>query len=171
MIYVDAYNRLTVFYKGLALAPWNALGQGRLRTDAEDKRRRETGEKGRMISSNNWERTEAEVAASRKLEKIALEIGAVNPSGPAKGEANVTAVALAYVMQKTPYVFPIIGGRKIEHLMSNIEALKISLSDEQITEIESVIPFDPGFPNTMIVSLFRCYQGKVLDLLIVCVSG
>ena len=57
-------------------------------------------------------------------------------------------------MQKTPYVFPIIGGRKVEHLMDNIEALDISLSTEQIKYLEEVIPFDLGFPHGMIVRLF-----------------
>lgn len=47
------------------------------------------------------------------------------------------AVAIAYVMQKTPYVFCIIGGRKVEHLHENIEALNITLSEEYINEIES----------------------------------
>lgn len=80
---------------------------------------------------------------SRALEKVAKDVGT----------EHITAVAIAYVMQKTPYVFPIIGGRKVEHLMANIEALKIALSPEQIAYLESVLPFDPGFPNTMIVSL------------------
>lgn len=61
-------------------------------------------------------------------------------------------------MQKTPYVFPIIGGRKVEHLMANVEALSIALTQEQIDYLESVVPFDPGFPNFMIVSLFRCVR-------------
>ena len=61
-------------------------------------------------------------------------------------------VAIAYLMQKTPYVFPIVGGRKIEHLMANIEALEITLSNDQIKYLESVVPFDPGFPYWMIVS-------------------
>ena len=56
-------------------------------------------------------------------------------------------------MQKTPYVFPIIGGRKVEHLMSNVEALSITLSPEQVTYLESVRPFDVGFPMNIIVSL------------------
>ena len=56
-------------------------------------------------------------------------------------------------MQKTTYVFPIIGGRKVEYLMANIEAINIRLSDEQIKFIESVVPFDAGFPTTMIVSI------------------
>ena len=53
-------------------------------------------------------------------------------------------------MQKTPYVFPIIGGRKISHLQDNIKALSISLSDAQIEELEGVVPFDMCFPHTMI---------------------
>ncbi|KAL5498188.1 AAD14_7 [Sanghuangporus vaninii] len=39
-----------------------------------------------------------------------------------------------------------VGGRKVEHLMANINALKISLSDEQIQYLDSILPFDPGFP-------------------------
>jgi aryl-alcohol dehydrogenase-like predicted oxidoreductase len=61
-------------------------------------------------------------------------------------------VALAYVMHKFPFVYPIIGGRKVEHLQANIEALKISLSEEQIKTLESALPLDPGFPNWFIVS-------------------
>ena len=55
-------------------------------------------------------------------------------------------------MHKAPYVFPIIGGRKVEHLHANIEALDIALTDEQIKELESAVPFDPGFPTSYFVS-------------------
>ncbi|KAK0449002.1 NADP-dependent oxidoreductase domain-containing protein [Desarmillaria tabescens] len=126
---------------GLALAPWYVLAEGRLRTDAEEQQRRETGEKGRMLSGENWERTEVEIKASRALEKVAAEVGV---------GSNIRAVAIAYVMQKTPNVFPIIGGRKAEHLKSNLQALDISLSKEQIEYLDGAVPFDPGFPTTMI---------------------
>ena len=119
------------------------MAAGRLRTDAEEDRRRRTGEKGRTISPPNWERNDDEKNMSRALEKVAKEVGT----------DHITAVAIAYLMQKTPYVFPIIGGRKVEHLNANIEALKISLSKEQIEYLEDIIPFNPGFPTTMIVSL------------------
>lgn len=59
-------------------------------------------------------------------------------------------------MQKTPFVFPIIGGRKVEHLKANIEALNIALSKDQIEYLESIVPFDPGFPHNMIVSFNHC---------------
>ncbi|KLO07373.1 Aldo/keto reductase [Schizopora paradoxa] len=125
---------------GLAIAPWNVVGGGRLRTDEEEERRRQSGEKGRTMLSPNWERTESEKKISRALEKIGKEVGT----------EHITAVAIAYVMQKTTHVFPIIGGRKVEHLLANIEALSISLSDEQIKELEAVIPFDSGFPHNFI---------------------
>ena len=61
---------------GMALAPFNVLAGGKLRTDAEEQRRRETGERGRTVFSANWERNENEKAVSRALEKVAEEIGA-----------------------------------------------------------------------------------------------
>ena len=60
--------------------------------------------------------------------------------------ADDVEVAIAYLMQKQPYVFPILGGNKIDQLKVNIEALKISLSNVQIEEIENAIPFELGFP-------------------------
>lgn len=43
-----------------------------------------------------------------------------------------------------------IGGRKIEHLKQNIEALSIKLTPDQIERLESVVPFDIGFPTNFI---------------------
>ncbi|KAJ3926920.1 MAG: NADP-dependent oxidoreductase domain-containing protein [Lentinula lateritia] len=128
--------------QGLALAPWGVLAQGKLRTDAEEQRRKENGENGRMMyPGKSWERDESETKISRALEKVASELGL---------GSNIGAVAIAYVMQKTPYVFPIIGGRKIEHLQENIKALDIWLSEEQIQFLEGILPFDPGFPHNMV---------------------
>jgi len=125
--------------EGLALAPWGVLAGGKLRTDAEEERRKVTGEQGRA-AFGSWERNEQEKKISAALEKVAKEVGT----------EHITAVAIAYVMQKAPYVFPIIGGRKVEHLQGNIEGLSISLSPEQIAYLESVTSFDPGFPSSMI---------------------
>lgn len=62
--------------EGMALAPWNVLGAGRLRTDEEEERRRATGEHGRMLHNNKWERTEDECKVSRALKEIAKQVGA-----------------------------------------------------------------------------------------------
>ncbi|KAI0278766.1 Aldo/keto reductase [Russula aff. rugulosa BPL654] len=127
--------------EGLALAPWNVLGAGKIRSDAEEQRRRETGEKGRMTSSPNWERTEEERKVCLVLQEVAKEVGV----------ESITSVAIAYLLHKTPYVFPIVGGRKVEHLNQNIQALDISLSPEQIHRIDDAKPFDFGFPHNMVV--------------------
>ncbi|KAH9846135.1 NADP-dependent oxidoreductase domain-containing protein, partial [Lenzites betulinus] len=123
-------------FEGMAIAPWNVLATGRIRTDEEEERRRQTGEKGRVVRNPQWERTETEKKVAKVLEQVARDVGA----------SSIQAVAIAYVMQKTPYVFPIVGGRKVEHLHANIEALDIALSPEHVKTIEAAVPIDLGFP-------------------------
>ncbi|PCH42444.1 aryl-alcohol dehydrogenase [Wolfiporia cocos MD-104 SS10] len=123
-------------HEGIALTLWNVLAAGHIRSDEEEERRRQTGENGRTIM-RPWERTPDEKKMCDALEVVAQQVGA----------KNITAVAIAYTMHKAPFIFPIIGGRKVEHLQANIEALGIRLSDEQIKYLESILPFDKGFPN------------------------
>src|SRR5258708_38748136 len=73
--------------EGLALAPWDVLGGGKIRSDAEEARRRETGEKGRIVFSPNWERTEEERKVCLVLEDGAKEVG---------GESITSAALAAY---------------------------------------------------------------------------
>lgn len=115
----------------MGFAPWGALGGGQFKT--EEQRKSTEGRKG--------DTREAAIRVSKVLEKV----------GKTKG-APLTSVALAYVMHKAPYVFPIIGGRKIDQLKGNIEALSLELSEEDIKMIESegMPGFDVGFPQTMI---------------------
>jgi len=81
--------------EGMALAPWKVLASGKFRTDAEEEQRRVTGEDGRKTSGPSWERTEIEREVSGVLEKVAKEVGA----------KSITAVAIAYVMQKNTLRF------------------------------------------------------------------
>ena len=130
-------------HEGLALAPYSVLAAGHIRTDEEEERRRQSGEAGRQIlPGQKWERTPEERAVCKVLERIAKEVGA----------QNITAVAIAYVMQKAPFVFPIIGGRKVEQLQANVEALSIHLTDEHFKAIDDASPFLPGYPKDVIVS-------------------
>jgi len=124
---------------GMALCPWNVIGGGKLKSKAQIEAKKKESGGLRSLMGNN-EQTEAEAKMSAALEKVAKEL---------KVE-SLTAVAIAYVMQKALYVFPIVGGRSVEHLDQNIEALDIHLSDEQVEYLESQSEFDIGFPNTMI---------------------
>ena len=60
---------------GLAIAPWSVLAAGKIRTDAEEKARLESGEGGRQLHGD-WRRTEEQRAVCAALEKVAKEIGA-----------------------------------------------------------------------------------------------
>ncbi|KAF9050895.1 NADP-dependent oxidoreductase domain-containing protein [Rhodocollybia butyracea] len=87
-----------------------------------------------------------EVKVSHALEKVAEYIGA----------KSISAVAIAYIMQKTPYVFPIIGGRKlIENLKDNLEALDLTLRTSiSRSSRASCRSFDIGFPVNFIGGWF-----------------
>ncbi|GAA6017540.1 hypothetical protein JCM10207_008263 [Rhodosporidiobolus poonsookiae] len=120
---------------GMAIAPWDAIGRGKLCTQKQLDERKAAGEKFR---GGEDERSDIEIAYSEVLAKIA-------------GEHNiesVTAIALAYLMAKTTHVFPLIGGRKVSHLHDNIQAIDIKLTAKQIAEIDATQKFDFGFPHT-----------------------
>lgn len=123
---------------GMALAPWDVLGGGKFQTKKSIEERKSRGEGLRTL--RHLGQSEEEERMSEALAKVAAE----------HGIESVTAIALAYVLAKTPNVFPIVGGRKVEHLHDNIRALTIRLTPEQIEYLESVQPFDIGFPHNFI---------------------
>jgi aryl-alcohol dehydrogenase-like predicted oxidoreductase len=123
--------------ENMGLCPWGALGGGNFKTKAQ----RETGEGRKMAPAS---------ANQIKLSEVLEGIGK-------KKNVPLTSIALAYVMHKTPYVHPIVGGRSIKHLKENIEALALELSDADIDEIEGAIPFDIGFPHNFAA------RGKIAD--------
>lgn len=123
---------------GMALAPWDVMGGGKFQTKAAIEERKKKGEGLRSMFTG--EQSEEEEKISEALAKVASE----------HGIQSITAIAIAYVMAKAHNVFPIVGGRKVEHLQDNIQALKIKLTTEQIELLESVKPFDVGFPNDFI---------------------
>ncbi len=122
--------------EGMGLAPWGALGGGKFKTEEQRSVRG-----GRAVSVS-----EADIQVSKALEAVAR-----------RKNTLITSVAQAYVMHKAPYVFPIVGGRTIEHLKSNIEALTLALDETDVREIEAAAPFDVGFPSNFL------YAGKTPD--------
>ncbi|KAL2207667.1 Aldo/keto reductase [Sarocladium strictum] len=126
---------------GMALAPWDVLGAGRFFPKKALAERQSSGEGIRTFMKPVQEQTPEEEAMGEALAKVAAEHGE---------NISHTAVALAYVMSKTSNVFPIVGGRKVEHLKDNIRALSLHLTDEQIKYLESVKEFEVGFPTTFV---------------------
>lgn len=123
---------------GMALCPWDVLGGGKFQTKKQLEARKKAGEGLRgMISA---EQSDEERRISAALEEVASE----------HGTESIQQIALAYILQKTRHVFPMIGGRKVEHLQDNIKALSIHLTDDQISRLESAKEFEIGFPMNFI---------------------
>lgn len=120
--------------------PWGALGGGYF------KPKDQVG----LVGGRNLPHVKAKDAeqVSEVLEKVAQ-----------RKNTLITSVAMAYVMHKAPYVFPICGGRKIEHLKGNIDALGLRLDVADIEEIEEAYPFDVGFPHNMLSGSAKPAQG------------
>ena len=130
-----------VHNEGMGLAPWGSLGGGNFKTkkQLESEDRRKFGQQ-----SENQEKLSA------VLEKIANEKKTI-----------LTSVAMAYVMQKTSYVVPIVGCRKLSYLKANIEALGLQLTDKEMDEIEGAVPFDIGFPNNFALGPGKAKHGVI----------
>ncbi len=103
----------------MGLCPWGTLGDGKFKSD-EDRRKSEERAAGEV--------SEQQVKVSAALEKMPKEKG-----------ASITEGALAYVMHKASYIFPICGGRKTDHLKGSIDAL---VPNEEMAEIDNAWLFD-----------------------------
>lgn len=126
---------------GMAICPWDVLGGGKFQTKKALEERKKAGDGMRNLTGDRTQgQTEMEERISEALAQVASE----------HNIESVTAVALAWIMAKTPYVFPIIGGRKVEHLKDNIQALTLKLTEKQIEFLESVKPLVPEFPANFI---------------------
>ncbi|RSH88725.1 hypothetical protein EHS25_002952 [Saitozyma podzolica] len=82
--------------------------------------------------------TEEQIQLCKVLQEVAEEIG---------GGIKLANVGMAWARQMMTDCFPILGGTSLEHLKSNIEALKITLTPEQMSRLNEAAPFDHGFPT------------------------
>lgn len=153
-----------------------ALAAGKIRTDEEEQTRKriDSGEGGcSVFDDSGWKRTEEQRTICKGIEKgrqggrrEAHHLWCVHTSFKSPilffiFQLILCLVAIAWCMQKAPYVLPIIGGRKVEHFQANLEALEISLSSEHIAYLDGLT----GFPCSVFVRIFiffACYSRKVL---------
>jgi hypothetical protein len=128
--------------EGMGLIPWGSLGMGQFKTEEQRKA------PGRAAF---FPLTENVIKVSETLEGVAK-----------RKDTAITSIALAYVMHKTPYVFPVIGGRNIGHLRGNIEALSVELTQEDIAEIEKAAAFELGFPMDVLGTSAATNSGNLI---------
>ncbi|KAJ3169795.1 hypothetical protein HDU88_000433 [Geranomyces variabilis] len=121
--------------EGMAIAPYGVLGQGKFKTKAEIERRAASNEPMRSFWNSTAQSPEQE-RISAVLEQVAEEVGA----------RSLGSVAVAYHLQKHPYVFPHIGARTVEQLQDSIAAASLVLTPAHIKALECVVEFKRGFP-------------------------
>jgi aryl-alcohol dehydrogenase-like predicted oxidoreductase len=140
--------------EGMGITVWSALGGGKFRIDAQ-------------TAENDDGRTYTDDLGGASLEDFKKFAVVMQKVGERRG-TNALGVALRYVMLKVgclhtgrqnladrfrfqaPYVFPVIGGRKVEHLEKNIAALHVELNGADVAEIEAAVPFDFEYPHSLL---------------------
>lgn len=124
--------------EGMGICPFGVLAMGYFQTTAQRAAEEKSGEKreGRKVAF--VDKPQKTVAADT-LETLAIA-----------RDVPITSIALAWIRHKAPYVIPILGGRKVEHMEANIKALSIALTQEEIEEIEKAVPIDFGYPSTFL---------------------
>jgi aryl-alcohol dehydrogenase-like predicted oxidoreductase len=111
---------------GVGLIPWSPLAGGILGGALQK------AAAGRRASERAQENIDKNRAKLEKWEAFCAEIG----EQPAD-------VAIAWLLHNSVVTAPIIGPRTIEQLVTNLRALEITLSPEQLKHLDSIFP-GPG---------------------------
>ncbi|KOV75457.1 aldo/keto reductase [Nocardia sp. NRRL S-836] len=114
---------------GMALVPWSPLKNGFLSGKYRRNARVGDSERAKFVGGPS----ESEFGVIDVAVGIAEEIG-----------STAAAVSLAWLRQRPGTVVPIIGARRVEHLVSNLE--EVHLSDEQVRRLDEVSTPELNYP-------------------------
>ncbi|GAB2568487.1 aldo/keto reductase [Spirosoma areae] len=117
---------------GLGVLPWSPLKMGKLsgKYTRENKEQLQ-GVRGAIVG----QLSDKEYAIVDELQKVAAE-----------HQTDVASIALAWVQSKPGVSSTIIGARTIEHLESNLKALDVKLTPEQVEALDAVSKPILNFP-------------------------
>ncbi|WP_286785935.1 MULTISPECIES: aldo/keto reductase [Pseudomonas] len=114
--------------EGIGVIPWSPMARGRLtRPWNETSERAESDQFGKSLYAHTAE-------ADRKVIEAVAAVAAARGVPPAQ-------VALAWVLAKPGVSAPIIGASKPHHLPDALAALQLTLSEEEIAQLEA--PYVP----------------------------
>jgi aryl-alcohol dehydrogenase-like predicted oxidoreductase len=114
---------------GMTVTPWAPLAGGALTGKYQ------RGDKGRLPETSN-RLNERSAKITSEVIAIADEIGA-SPGN----------VALQWTRQQAFESIPIVGATKLAQLEDNLDVIKIRLSDDHITRLNTVSAIEMGFPH------------------------
>ena len=113
---------------GIGLVPYSPLGRGYLTGKINEN----TTFASVDIRSRMPRFTTEAIKANRVVIDLLARIGEKKGATPAQ-------VALAWMLAQKPWIVPIPGSRKLEHLDENIGALAVELMPDDLKEIESAL--------------------------------
>jgi aryl-alcohol dehydrogenase-like predicted oxidoreductase len=132
---------------GLSIAAWGPLAGGVL-----------SGKYTRG-SHPTQSRHDADAITNRDR-KIALAVdGAADRLGVTSSQ-----VAIAWTRAKSPRLHPILGARRLDQLLDNLDAVDVTLDAEVIAELDAASAFDVGFPLDFIRQTSGFVYGDVGQL-------
>jgi aryl-alcohol dehydrogenase-like predicted oxidoreductase len=114
--------------EGVGVIPWSPLARGRLTRDWDDTTERsQNDEFGKKLYALQ---VDADRKVVERLSELSRRIGAPRAQ-----------VALAWLLQKSSVVSPIVGATKLHHLDDAVNAVELKLSAEDIASLEE--PYVP----------------------------
>ncbi|MEH6305514.1 aldo/keto reductase [Olivibacter sp. CPCC 100613] len=104
-----------------------------------------TGSLGRLSTSI------AENEDSRQADNILDMLETI----AAEKDANPSQVALSWVLSKN--VFPIIGARTMEQLLSSLESIHVNLSDDHLRKLDDASKIELAYPHELLQRVQKRY--------------
>ncbi|MCZ9348127.1 aldo/keto reductase [Streptomyces sp. TRM76130] len=131
---------------GLGITPWSPLASG--------------------VLSGKYSRATSEVAGSGRTayaaaylnESTFVLLDALKAIADGLG-TTVAAVALAWVRQRSEVTSTLVGARTREQLAANLASLDVTLTDEQIGDLNALTAPTLDYPHNMIESMVGFQQG------------
>jgi len=113
---------------GIALSPWSPIGPGFLTGAITAETKLHPNDPRLTYGFPRF--TPQAIRANYKIVQLLKDVGQRHTATPGQ-------VALAWLLARKPYIIPIPGTTKIEHLRENLGALKVNLTLEDLADIEN----------------------------------
>jgi aryl-alcohol dehydrogenase-like predicted oxidoreductase len=127
---------------GVAFVAYSPLGRGFLTGQIKKVEDFEKGDYRRIAPRFQGENFDKNLLLVKKIETMASKKG-----------CTPSQLALAWVLAQGEFIFPIPGTKRIKYLEENADAVKVLLSEEELHEIDGILPkgsvSGPRYPSEM----------------------
>lgn len=120
---------------GMGFTVWSPLGQGLLTGKYNEGI--PVGSRGETSESIKNRLTEENLAKIKKLGVVAKSL-----------ELTMSQLALAWILRRKEISSAIIGATKPEHVIENVKASEVTLSNDILDQIEEILDNEPEWPTT-----------------------